>query len=601
VTLCQRFFVKIFRSLCLIAITALPLGIIALQAKPQRLPTLCNPLDLAYRFELQPPSNRSAADPTAIYFHGQYWIFASKIGGYLRSPDFLHWTLVEPTGLDLESWAPTVEVINGRLCFATQNSGIYTTENPEQGNWTLISKNLDVGHDEDLFLDDDGRLYLYTGSARSPILGEELDVKHDFQPIGTLAKLLPSDAAHRGWEVRPPPKASPSGDLAEAVKKNAPYIEGAWMNKVEGRYYLQYAAPDTKLNTYGDGVFVSDHPLGPFTYQTYSPFSFKPTGFARGAGHGSTFKDAKGNYWHIASVVICKRHKWERRLGVYPARFFPDGQLACNTYLGDYPQYPPGVADDPFTSNSPGWMLLSLNKPVTASSELPNHPARLAVDENLQEWWSAATGDAQEWIKVDLGSACRIEAVQLNFADEGSTQLGRLQNDAYRYLVEVSDDGNRWTTLLDRKDNTRDAPHDYTQLDVPVMGRYVRVTNLHTPAGARFSMSGLRIFGNALGSAPPEVKGAAAVLNSADNRSAHISWQASPGAEFYIVRYGIKPDRLFSNYQVYDATSLDMNALNTGVPYFFTVDAVNASGATPGPAPIPITTARLVLGPKETP
>ena len=47
-------------------------------------------------------------------------------------------------------------------------------------------------------------------------------------------------------------------------------------------------------------------------------------------------------------------------------------------------------------------------------------------------------------------------------ADEGSTQLGRLENDAYRYLVEISQDGKQWKTLVDRRDNTRDAPHDYT-------------------------------------------------------------------------------------------------------------------------------------------
>src|SRR5579862_8476454 len=56
----------------------------------QQHPTICNPLDLAYRFELS-GSFREAADPTAIYFHGQYWIFASKSGGYWHSPDFIHW------------------------------------------------------------------------------------------------------------------------------------------------------------------------------------------------------------------------------------------------------------------------------------------------------------------------------------------------------------------------------------------------------------------------------------------------------------------------------------------------------------------------------
>ena len=592
------------RFLCFIACAATLPGLPVLRAEPPRPSTICNPLDLAYRFELQPPSRRSAADPTAIYFHGQYWIFASKVGGYWHSPDFIHWSLVVPTGLDLEAWAPTVEVINDHLYFATQNSGIYRTDDPLTGKWTLVSKGLNVGHDEDLFLDEDGRLYLYTGSSRKAIQGEELDITKDFNPIGSLVKVITPDPSHRGWENCPqpamtsPPAAAPPGGLPIGSSANAPkkrpgvWVEGAWMNKIGGRYYLQYGAPETQLDTYGDGVFVSDHPLGPFTYQPYSPFSFKPTGFARGAGHGSTFKDAKGNYWHIATIALSRRDKFERRIGVYPAKFFPDGQLACNTYLGDYPQYPPGVADDPFTSNLPGWMLLSLNKPVTVSSELPGHSSRFVVDENLHNWWSAATGNPQEWIKIDLGSVCRIDALQLNFADEGANQIGRLENDAYRYLVEVSNDGDQWRTLLDRKDNIRDAPHDYTQLDAPVKGRFVRVTNLHTPAGARFSMSGLRIFGNAPGSAPKEVDGVTAQINPADGRSAHVSWRSSPGAEFYIVRYGVKPDRLFSNYQVYDTTSVDIDALNTGVPYFLTVDAVNASGITSGPAPIPIITAR---------
>ena len=44
-----------------------------------------------------------------------------------------------------------------------------------------------------------------------------------------------------------------------------PYIEGAWMDKRCGKYYLQYACPGTQFNTYSDGVYVSDNPLGPFT------------------------------------------------------------------------------------------------------------------------------------------------------------------------------------------------------------------------------------------------------------------------------------------------------------------------------------------------
>ncbi len=544
--------------------------------------TICNPLDLAYRFELSKTSFREAADPTAIYFHGEYWIFASKSGGYWHSPDFIHWSLVEPTGLPLEAWAPTVVAIKDRLFFATTDSGIYTTDDPARGHWDLVSKDLDVGHDADLFLDDDGRLYLYSGcSDQNPIWGRELDISNDFRPTGPRLNLIYPDMLHRGWEARH--TTDPGDYLAgDTAHPRAPWIEGSWMNKAHGRYYLQYSAPGTECDTYGDGVFVSDHPLGPFVYQPYSPFSLKPTGFARGAGHSSTFQDARGNYWHIATITISKRDMFERRLGVYPVRFFPDGQMACNTYLGDYPQYPPGVADDPFNSNSPGWMLLSLNKPVTASSELPGFPASQAVDENLHDWWSAATGNPGEWLQVDLGKACRINALQLNFADQDSRQLGRLRDDAYRYKVDISNDATHGTTILDRENNTRDAPHEYVQLDAPVVGRYIRVTNLHTPARARFSMSGLRIFGKSPGPAPASPRDAVASRSPTDDRSMRVTWTAAPGADFYIVRYGIQPDRLYSNFQVYDATNVEINLLNSGVTYFAAVDAINGSGITFG-------------------
>ena len=553
--------------------------------------TICNPFDLSYRFMLKLPSYREAADPTIIFFHGEYWLFASKSGGYWHSPDFVHWTFVEPTGLPIESWAPTVETINDHLYFATTRSGIYTTDDPAQGHWTLVSKDLDVGHDADLFLDDDGRLYLYTGcSSTRPIGGAELDMKNFFKPMAPLLPLIVSDPLHRGWEASrtewdgSPTLSSPSDPAKDtAGSPLRPYIEGSWMNKINGRYYLQYASPATENATYGDGVFVSDHPLGPFVYQNYSPFSFKPTGFTRGAGHGSTFKDAKGNYWHVATIMLSRRDKFERRIGVYPVKIFPDGQMACNTYLGDYPQYPPGSVTGSFESNSPGWMLLSLNKPVKASSELPDHPAALAVDEDMRKWWAAATRNSGEWFQVDLQSKCRIEAFQLDFADEGSHQVGRLRSDAYQYLVEVSDDGVAWKTALDRKANVQDAPTDYAQLDAPVMGRYVRVTNFHAPAGALFSLSGLRVFGNALGALPDQTKEITAQRDPKDDRSVHVSWVKSSRAEFYIVRYGIKPDRLFSNFQVYDATHLDIPVLNSGTPYFVTVDAINGSGITPGP------------------
>src|SRR5262249_6403691 len=106
-------------------------------ARPQ---TFCNPLDLPYRFQLETPSRREAADPTLVRFNGEYWLFASKSGGYWHSSDMMHWQFVTPTGLPLEDYAPTVAALNGRMIFTAFNTpGIFTTDDPAKGIWRKLA------------------------------------------------------------------------------------------------------------------------------------------------------------------------------------------------------------------------------------------------------------------------------------------------------------------------------------------------------------------------------------------------------------------------------------------------------------------------------
>ena len=78
------------------------------------------------------------------------------------------------------------------------------------------------------------------------------------------------------------------GDANEAAGAT-PWVEGSWMNKIHGKYYLQYAVPGTQYKSYSDGLYIGDSPKGPFTFAKYSPFSHKPTGYAAGAGHSSSY------------------------------------------------------------------------------------------------------------------------------------------------------------------------------------------------------------------------------------------------------------------------------------------------------------------------
>lgn len=59
-----------------------------------------------------------------------------------------------------------------------------------------------------------------------------------------------------------------------------------------------------------------------------------------------------------------------------------------------------------------GSQNIARNKPVLASSELPDLPASFAVDGKLDNWWGS--GDfVPQWIEIDLQSSCSIESIRL--------------------------------------------------------------------------------------------------------------------------------------------------------------------------------------------
>ena len=536
--------------------------------------TFCNPINVDYMIQKDHEKGwyREAADPVALYFNGNYYLFASKSGGYWMSPDFRDWKLITPPNLPLDRWAPAVFEYKGALYFMTTGDGkIYRSEHPEKADsWSIEGK---VRGDQDpaLFLDDDGKVYLYYGCHEGgPISGVELDPANHFAEIGKPTDFFWKDPENHGFER--------TGNGTNGARC---YIEGAWMTKQGGRYYLQYAAPATQMKGYGDGCYVGDHPLGPFTYQANSPISYKPTGFLPSAGHSATFTDASGNLWRIVTAIVGVYHGFERRVAAYPQGFDKEGRMFTPTTHGDYPQFLPGTRPHPETNNTPGWMLLSHRKLVTASSSLPNHPSVNAVDENIRTWWSAAEKKSGEWLQIDLGVAEELRAIQMNFAEEGITGQNRTPDFAQRYLLESSLDGKSWTTLADKRENKADVPHDYLELIQPVEARYVRITDFGTPGDGNFSLRGLRLFGKAHEAVPAAVGRVTVQRKPESRRSAIVTWPPAPGAEGYIVRYGVAPDALLDQFEVRGTNTLEINCLNTDPGYWFAVDSFNPGGVTP--------------------
>jgi hypothetical protein len=535
--------------------------------------TVCNPVDLSYRFCIddKKPERREAADPSVVLFKGEYYLFLSKSGGYFHSADLINWDLITTDILPLESYAPTAVVIDDEIYFLTSGGReVFKTKEPKSGNWEKITDRFRLTQtDPALFLDDDGRLYYYGGcSNTNPIIGAEIDRK-TMDVIGEPVELINSVREKYGWEVR--------GDYSD-VYEESPWIEGAWMNKHNGKYYLQYASPGTEFNSYNDAVYVADKPLGPFTIANHNPFAYKPAGFATGAGHGSTFADIYGNYWHFGTVTISVREGFERRLALFPTFFDSDGEMYAYTGFGDYPMIVPDRKISSPEELFPSWMLLSYNKKVTVSSTLEGFPAQNAVDENLRTWWSASTGDKSEYFAVDLGDVADIYAIQVNFADQDAELRGRNEDIYYQYIIEQSVDGKKWKTLVDKSTNKEDVPHDYIQLQQPVKSRHIRIVNHKVPSG-KFSLSGLRVFGKGNKEAPEAVP-SITVEKMKDRRSVQLKWNKIEGATGYNIRFGIHKDKLYQNYLVYEKNSVTINALNAEKMYFFSIDSFNENGVT---------------------
>ena len=358
-------------------------------------------------------------------------------------------------------------------------------------------------------------------------------------------------------------------------------MEGAWVNKHKGKYYLQYSTPGTQFKSYNDGVYVSNNPLGPFKLAEHNPFAYKPEGFACGAGHGSTFKDKYGNYWHVGTVSISQKHNFERRISMFPAFFDEDGLLYSSTKYGDYPMI---VPDKKITGEEdlfPGFMLLSYNKKVQVSSiNDALHPENM-VDEDIRTYWAAESGDTSEYAIIDLGNKYDVHAVQMNFAEHDANVFGRQKNIYHRYVIESSVDSVFWTKIIDKSKNEYDNSHDYTPLANSINARYLKISNMEVPGG-KFAISGFRVFGKGEGNLPENVEHFMADRDTGDRRKVHLSWTKSDNAVGYTISYGSSKNKLYHNYTVYDDTSLTINSLSKQLNYCFTIEAFNEQGITSG-------------------
>lgn len=587
----------------------------------------CNPLNVNYRYQFtkdaltgEYKTAREAADPTMLYYRGKYYIFASMTLGVWESEDLTEWKYHRlPDTLPLYDYAPDVRVIGDYVYFSASNSesncSYYRTKDIINGPYEEIEGTF-AFWDPNLFQDDDGRVYFYWGcSSMVPLQGVELDAE-TMRPMGEKKVLITGNAFIKGYErIGESHSMMPATDdeieasyesflksrgltkdmlpegkeeMIKGMFSKRPYIEGPWMDKHDGKYYLQYACPGAEYNVYADGVYVSDSPLGPFKLAKNNPFSYKPGGFIPGAGHGSTMEDQDGNLWHMSTMRISVNYSMERRIGMWPAGYDTDGELFCNQRYGDWPIRIKAGKMDPW--RNPDWFLLSYKKPVEASSFCEGKDPAKAVDENVQTWWRATSAQKGEWLQIDLCEEYDVHAVQINFADDkieipSPGEIRGIIQPRYidetkqvtRWLLEGSVNGKDYFVIEDKSEVETDLSHDLVVREEGIRTRYLRLIIIEVPHNQQPCISGLRVFGKGGGDKPETPQFEAKRIGDLDMEIS-IKGENALG---YNILWGHRTDKLYHSMMTFEE-SQKIGALVKGQDYYVRVDAFNENGITEG-------------------
>jgi len=538
----------------------------------------CNPVNVNYRYQFHPDAVcRESADPSMIYYGGKYYVFASMTLGMWTSSDLVNWENHRlPDSFPLYSYAPDVRAAGEYVYFCWSSDdgagSFYRTKDVLHGPYEEIPGALSH-HDPHMLFDDDGRVYFYWGcSDVTPIWGVELQ-PDTMQPVGQRVDLLSGHPDRFGYERFGENHADPA---------QPPYIEGPWVTKHDGRYYLQYACPGTQFNIYADGVYVADAPLGPYVPAKNNPFSYNPGGFFPGAGHGSSCPGGDGIWRHIATMRISVNHLFERRVGFWPMGWDADGEMYCDQRYGDWPRAVSAPA-----WQKPEWYLLSYRAAARASSFEEGRGPANATDEDVTTRWRAASNRPGEWLEIDLGAVQDVRAVQINLADDriclpvpGNAQGGRYVDDRphrTRWILEGSEDGERYAVIEDKSRAETDLTHDLAVREEGFRARYLKLTVLESALEQPACISGLRAFGFGQDAAP-------AVPAFTARRTGPMDMEiaiAEDGAVGHNVLWGHAPDKLYHSCLTFE-NRVNIGALVAGQEYWVRVDAFNRNGITEG-------------------
>ncbi len=254
------------------------------------------------------------ADPTVVLFQGTYYMYCTDddISFHVyTSKDLVHWIkggkVFEPGQRGV--WAPDVfhDPNDGKFYLyytVSKRIGVAVADRPD-GQFVDKATFYRNAIDAHMFLDDDGRYYLYyvqLPGFRIHVQPMKSPLERDGDPIKIL------------WPTEPWEKIS--GDVTE----------GPWMLKHNGTYYLVYSGTGANSLNYALGYATAKKPTGPFVKYEGNPIVHR-TETAFGPGHGCIVPDGEGNLWSVYHQQKDDTQPWNRFICIDPMWFDDNGVL----------------------------------------------------------------------------------------------------------------------------------------------------------------------------------------------------------------------------------------------------------------------------------
>lgn len=244
------------------------------------------------------------ADPTIFFDKGIYYLYGtSGNDGFLVyiSNDLVNWT--GPAGVhngyalskgdafgSKGFWAPQVLAQNNKFYMAyTADEHIAIAESdsplgPFKQNHVDTVSGSGKQIDPFIFIDDDGRKYLYHVRLKDGnrlFVAELKDDLSDIKPE-TLKECI---SGSQSWE--------------NTQNTNWPVTEGPTVLKHKNMYYLFYSANDFRNPDYAVGYATSKTPYGPWEKYDQNPIISRAKLPAIGTGHGDFVTDKSGQLYYV--------------------------------------------------------------------------------------------------------------------------------------------------------------------------------------------------------------------------------------------------------------------------------------------------------------